>query len=113
MFRRLSHLWRRLKRLGEPMPNTPNTIAASIHSTWAARGRMPAVVEIEDAMGEAYESGRKAGAIEVFERLSERMRQSYKSDRRLIPYFEAVEQALAVAHNELTNCVGEEIVSVT
>ena len=72
---------------------------------------MPSVSDVEDAMAEAYEAGRKGGAVEIVERLSDRMRQSYKNDRRRIPYFEAVEQALAVAHNELANAVGEQVVS--
>lgn len=85
------------------------SIAAAIHSTWAARGHMPSVADISDVMGEAYEAGRKAGAVEVANRLRSVLKTNYADDRRMIRYSEAVSQAVAVVNNELTEMIGEPI----
>ncbi len=89
--------------------STPSTIAGAIHSTWAARGRMPSVAEIQDVMGESYEAGRKMGAVEIVNRLRTVLKTNYSDDRRMVKYSDAADMLVAVANNELTNAVGEAV----
>ena len=98
-----------LKRLLGRLMGNDGTIAAAIHSTWSARGRMPSVQDIEDVMRESYECGRRAGAVEIANRLRQVMKFNYADDHRRIHYFEAVEMVIAVCNNEAANIAGEPI----
>jgi hypothetical protein len=88
-----------------------STIAESVQIRWAARGRVPSVDEVREELCKAYEAGRKAGSVELFNRVRDVMRRNYIPDTRPTPYCEVVEQMLAVAANALTDAVGEEVKS--
>lgn len=93
------------------MPAASDTLAAAVHSKWAARGRMPSVVEVAEALGDAYGDGRKAGAVELSNRLRAVMKTNYAADRRTLRYCDAVEQMVAVMNNELADMVGTRVES--
>ena len=98
-----------LKRLLGRLMGNDGTIAAAIHSTWSARGRMPSIQDIEDVLAQGYEAGRKAGAVEIVNRLRQVMKYNYADDHRRIHYFEAVEMVIAVCNNEAANIAGEPV----